>query len=184
MFKKTILAALLLMLLLPTCVFASEANPPVKDLTLSIDSLCGISLGSQFSVIQPSLNQPPFSLTWTPKYSKYYFVHTANTDPKIGYDLYRTLDINHDLKGTINQVIYSLYFNTKDSQYHNLIDSLVQQANERFGTPEEIDSPVGNRLAHHRIWSVGDKHLSVVTYELPGYIPQHPYIIKIGISQS
>lgn len=186
MFKKTILAILFFILLLPACSFASEINPSLKDLTLSIDTLCGITLGSQIDAVRPSLQQPPFSLTWNPKYTNTYtfFVHTANKDPKIGYDLYRTLDLSHDLNGTINKVGYHLYFRSKESQYNNLVDALVQQANDRFGVPEEIDSPVGSRLAHHRIWSVDDKHLSVVTYELPGYIPQHPYIIIVAITQS
>jgi hypothetical protein len=186
MWKKAFLSLLFFVLMVPSLSFAASYDLPVDRLITPIDSVCGATLGDTIESVRQKIQMGQYSPEWSASFKEKAATQYGqeydllDQPPKTSYDIRRTLTVNADIDGKVNQISYVLYCRANDAAYQNFLQSLIQTATTNYGTPQEQTSAVGSTgRAQHKIWLLGNQRLSIVTYSSPGYDPQHPHIIRI-----
>lgn len=185
MLRKIIVVTLLALMSFPCFAFAREYDSSVDGLVTSMDSVCDVSIGNNLELLRQAFREEPYSQKWYPRYKadeRYkqhlIYTHMLNTDPEAGYDINRTLFIDADSDGTINNITYILSYRTNGIYYSGMLKSLIKEATNKFGTPLCFTGQVDGRDAQFKTWTDGDRKLSIVTYYTPNS-KFHPNVIRI-----
>lgn len=186
MWKKTFFVLVGIMLLVSgfTCTFAYHAK--VEPLVTPMDSLYGVRLGDNLETVRKKLQNSAYNEEWDAylketkvanEFMQEYEMVPKN--PATSLEVRRTFTIGADLDGRINSISYVLYYRTPQGEYEQLVRDFVQVATANFGTPVEQETAMGKKRLLHRTWLNGEQRLSMVAYDMPGYDPKHPYILRI-----
>ena len=174
----------LMLMVCPNIVLASEAVINPEGLVTPIENLFNVNLGMQLDVAKGIIAK---NSKWVDKNIgyKYGVIYTYRDDitGKAIMQVKRELSLNADQTSTINAITYILYFQD-EAAYNKLVNKLVAEANSEFGAMQDEQIIGGERESLHRTWGRDNLHITIATRYYPEYSPKYPYIVSIMRTKS
>lgn len=157
-----------------------------EPLVTPVDSICDVHLGDNLEGVRKKLRSSAYNEKWDAYFKETIVSSTfmqeyemVSKDPMRVKEVCRLFTIGADLNGHINSISCVYYYRKPEGEYEQLVSDFIQLATTTFGTPVEQETAMGNKRLLHRTWLKNDQRLSMVAYDMPGYDPKHPYIIRM-----